>query len=388
MAHTKTIVSECIFKMNSECDLVGRGTSTEQCGAPAPGTRHHMLLNSNEPPLDSDVRVIQLVISETDIQLTRLDGEIAQQRERLQQLEEAHDSLSSYRVRNRAILSPLRKMPPEVLGEIFSWTLPSVDEAWNREKFYITDSPWSLTHVNGRWRAVAISNPLLWSLISINYVHDLDRRSSYPLSMVETQIARARRLKVHFYGYQTSDFRPQVEIFQCLIKHSSRWEEFSLTLTSHLFPLLVSLRDRVALLRRMWIQWDAPDGQAAMEWIDCFQTAPSASDDCGAFIQSFTVSNVVGSTTVAPQLSSSSFGYAIETTIYYDAFLEMVKSRWKASHCALQRVAISAEAHHGLDAMMVKDLNELREEGLDLLLLARADAAESRYRCLLYTDWH
>ncbi|KAJ6580700.1 hypothetical protein B0H19DRAFT_483800, partial [Mycena capillaripes] len=60
-------------------------------------------------------------------------------------------------------------MPPEVLGEIFSWTLPSVDECLEREQFPMTDSPWLLTHIDRCWRAVAVSTPSLWSLVALSY---------------------------------------------------------------------------------------------------------------------------------------------------------------------------------------------------------------------------
>ncbi|KAJ6580722.1 hypothetical protein B0H19DRAFT_1017181 [Mycena capillaripes] len=125
------------------CHQCGLSTAREPRDSvdTAPGTRHHILLNSNEPPLDSDIPAIESAILETDAQLpvARLDDEIARQRERLQQLEEAHASLSSYRARNRAILSPLRKMPPEVLGEIFSRTLLSINECLGRKPFHTTD---------------------------------------------------------------------------------------------------------------------------------------------------------------------------------------------------------------------------------------------------------
>ncbi|KAJ7483482.1 hypothetical protein FB451DRAFT_991164, partial [Mycena latifolia] len=65
-------------------------------------------------------------------------------------------------------LSPLRRMPPELLGEIFSWTLPSVQEALGRRRFQDKHSPWVFTQVCHRWRAVALSTPSLWSQIVIN----------------------------------------------------------------------------------------------------------------------------------------------------------------------------------------------------------------------------
>ncbi|KAF7347213.1 F-box domain-containing protein [Mycena venus] len=238
----------------------------------APGTPHHRLLNSNDAPLDSDVTFVKSEIAKIDDRLAYLDGRAARLREQLQQVEEEHASLSSYREKNCTILSPLRRMPSEVLSEIFSCTLPSVSAAENCQ---IQESPWVLTHISRRWRAITVSNHSLWSHIDIIYPPDTDPASLYPLSMVETQISRAQKLTVHFRGCETTDSRPQIEMFQCLAKHSSQWDELYLLLTSAIFSLLPSFQDRIPMLRRLQIEWDTEESQEAAESIDCFQTASS-----------------------------------------------------------------------------------------------------------------
>ncbi|KAF7345503.1 ABC protein [Mycena venus] len=132
------------------------------------GKRHRALLNSNEAPVDSDVAIVKLAISKNDARLASLDSEIARLRELLEQLEEERVSLLSDRTQNQAILSPLRKMPPEVLGDIFFWTLPSLRVA-RATGTYITHSPWVLIHVSRRFREVAISTSSLWSLVVVIY---------------------------------------------------------------------------------------------------------------------------------------------------------------------------------------------------------------------------
>ncbi|KAJ7609363.1 hypothetical protein DFH06DRAFT_1308932 [Mycena polygramma] len=170
-------------------------------------------------------------------------------------------------------------MPPEVLAEIFSWTLPSPRKLVRHQTLCITDSPWVLTHVSCRWRITAISTPSLWSLVAIVYQPDRDPWTSNPLPMVETQIARAgHNLKVHFHGCEATDSFPQLEVFRCLAKHALRWEELSLTVTSAHFPLLASLRGRVPLLRRLWFQWDTRESQESADSVDCFESAPSLVD--------------------------------------------------------------------------------------------------------------
>ncbi|KAJ6580862.1 hypothetical protein B0H19DRAFT_486541 [Mycena capillaripes] len=246
--------------------------------AVASGTRHHRLLNSNEPPEDSEIPFIQSVISETDVRLGRLDD--AAMLQNTNKLEEDRRSLLSYRTRNSAILSPLRRMPPEVLGEIFSWTLPSVCLVeLGRGRFDKTDTPWVLTRVSSRWRAISLSTPSLWSRIAIDFATlDCDPSSTYPLSPVETLIQRSPKLKIHFYACPDKDFRHQIRMFELLSQHTSRWEEFSLGLTPAIVPLLPALRDRLTSLKRLWIQWNGSPEGLPTESIDCFQTARSLID--------------------------------------------------------------------------------------------------------------
>ncbi|KAF7345449.1 F-box domain-containing protein [Mycena venus] len=240
------------------------------------GTRLHKLLNSNEVPNDSDLDFVKSDISDIDARLAVLNTEIALLRDRLKQLEGERSTLSGRRTQNIGVSSPLRRMPPEVLSEIFLCTLPLSTTV--RPRFHLTDSPWVLTHVSRYWRSVCISTPALWSLVCISYQPGFRPSSSFPIGMVETQVARAGRLKIHFYGDERMNPQPQIDVFKCLATHSSRWEELCITLTSVLAPLLAGIRDRVPLLRRIAIEWHIPVSQARIDTIDCFWAAPSLVD--------------------------------------------------------------------------------------------------------------
>ncbi|KAJ7735007.1 hypothetical protein B0H16DRAFT_135196 [Mycena metata] len=240
--------------------------------APAAGTRHHRLLNSNEVPLDSEISTVKSTGSRLNAQLVDIGEEIARLDRRLEELKDEHQSLIRLRAQNVAILSPLRRIPPEVLVEIFMWTLPPLRGLPTR---ICKKSPWLLTHISRHWRAVATSTPSLWSTVAISYHPGMDPGGLYPLPMLETQISRALTLKIHFYGNETSDPGPQLEVFKYLSSYSSRWEELSLSITSALALLLSDLQDRVPSLRRLFIQWGEESGQADMESLTCFDRAPS-----------------------------------------------------------------------------------------------------------------
>ncbi|KAJ7036638.1 hypothetical protein C8F04DRAFT_1257864 [Mycena alexandri] len=499
------------------------------------GTPYNRFLNSNDPPTDSrDVDLVDSIISQTESSMERVDDEITRLRQRLAQLEDRKTALSLHLARNKAILSPLRRMPPELLLEIFSWTLPSILFLRRQDQFDVTDVPWILGHISSNWRAVALSSPSLWSVVAVNYTGALGNPlTAYPLAMLETQLARAQKLKIHFYASAASDDGAQTEIFKFLAAQSSRWEELSISLTPVLASLIPSLRDRIPSLRRLWLQWEALESQADVELIDCFEIAPSlidvglyneyrsipihlpaqqltryhldapwevhegllqqaqnvvearidvrfdpnpwsesyevieisslrrlyvsepevlnrlrapyleevalycrpdngpdivrdlhslvlrsscpigriclkglpttqittnillkvpsivelgiiindsdsqASQEVNSLMADFTVldSEAIDKS-VAPHLTCLFFGCDDESYIDYNAYLEMVKSRWKSEHCALRSATLLTDSNPGPDAATLEALNILREEGLDLFLLDGAEASE------------
>ncbi|KAJ7691920.1 hypothetical protein B0H17DRAFT_934549, partial [Mycena rosella] len=132
------------------------------------GTQLHELVNSNEPPPESEIPSIRSVVAETNMHLSSLDSEISRLRDLLKELEEERTAVSSFHAQNIRTLSPLRRMPPELLGEIFLCTLPSVAGiaalATDRCGLDMRSSPWLLTLISSHWRAVALATPSLWSL--------------------------------------------------------------------------------------------------------------------------------------------------------------------------------------------------------------------------------
>ncbi|KAJ6485564.1 hypothetical protein C8R45DRAFT_276122 [Mycena sanguinolenta] len=253
-----------------------------------PETRHHTLLTTNEPPEDSDAVFVQSVVSKTDPRLAYLENEISKIRDQLKQLEDEHHSLIIYRTRNKAILSPVRRIPTEILGGIFRWTLPPIrdDSNLDRSRFDFRNSPWLLTHISTRWRAISIATPSLWSRIVIDYVEihqsSLSRRrtpsSAHYLSMVRAQIQRSQQLQLHFYTCLDMDSRAQIQMFELLSQHSSRWEVLSLALSPEILPSLAALRDRLSSLKKLWVQWEGFETNSAPSLLDNFQTASSLVD--------------------------------------------------------------------------------------------------------------
>ncbi|KAJ7155867.1 hypothetical protein C8R46DRAFT_434832 [Mycena filopes] len=243
------------------------------------GLSFGQLLNSNDPPLDADVAVIRSALSETDAHLVLLGGEIARLRERLQLLRKEELTLSIHRTRTSAILSPLRRFPPEILAEIFMWSnaMAPRQGRTKRAGAWRLDSPWLLTHVCRYWKQVCIGAPSLWSLVPIIFDPDPNIWVR-PSPMLELQIARAAKLHITFVGSAFVDSAPQTALFRCLAKYAALWEELDLILTPALAPLLAELRDRLPTLRRACVRWYNVGSMTATETIDFLETAPSLVD--------------------------------------------------------------------------------------------------------------
>ncbi|KAJ7140393.1 hypothetical protein C8R46DRAFT_1320308 [Mycena filopes] len=172
--------------------------------------------------------------------------------------------------RNAAILSPLRRMPTEMLSEIFSLTLAS-DGRTN-----IKDSPWTLSHTCSRWRAIAIDSPSLWSFIAINCGSDFkDLAVLYPLPLLRTQLSRAARLRLHFEADCTGvHAHHQTVLFELFVEYSAMWFDVDLTLLTGLLPAMEDIRGHVALLHSLSLGWFTSTSAAEVN-IDCFVDAPA-----------------------------------------------------------------------------------------------------------------
>ncbi|KAK7007420.1 hypothetical protein R3P38DRAFT_3212521 [Favolaschia claudopus] len=220
-------------------------------------TRHEALVLTNEPPEDADKPYILSVIAKADAELEEIDALLSKMTanadvdsERRKKTEDYRASLLKWRSFNQAIFSPVRRIPPEILSEIFSHLAPPTKDMG----FFVLMEQWDigvtwfLSLVCRRWRAVALSMPSLWSLVVIS--------ATMPLSLVECQMKRSRKLQIYFLEDSKRNFETRVDAFELLCRYSHLWEDLSIFgTTPDMLRLLESIRDRVSSLRRLWIHW-------------------------------------------------------------------------------------------------------------------------------------
>lgn len=97
-----------------------------------------------------------------------LDNQISHIRLQIIALENRKKQYQHYQTTYRGTLSPIRKLPPEVLGTIFSWTTCDISEEWSMYMRPDVDFPAQpLGAVCTFWRALVLSMPRLWSTFRV-----------------------------------------------------------------------------------------------------------------------------------------------------------------------------------------------------------------------------
>ncbi|KAJ6545742.1 hypothetical protein B0H19DRAFT_955724, partial [Mycena capillaripes] len=121
------------------------------------------LLEGNETPLDSQISFIRDIIAAGQERLDALDAEIRPLKVAPAELARRRDEEAEHILRHRSVLHPIRRVPPELLGEIFALTLPNVDQEMPDWSENIPKStPWYLGHICRFWRLSAMAYPQLW----------------------------------------------------------------------------------------------------------------------------------------------------------------------------------------------------------------------------------
>nr|GAT50189.1 ABC protein [Mycena chlorophos] len=247
---------------------------------------YYALVHSNEPPADSELPALRrLLHSEIPQAMAALDAEIAPLKRRLEQLEKDRIVLCTRKTQFESVVSPLRRLPPELLSEIFALTMRPIYTRPAYLAFSNTSSPWALMHVSSGWRAIASSTPALW-----RYVAMLNDRVSpeapYPPRLMELHAKLAPHLRIDFWAVE-DNVEPQRQAFLALVEHAEKWTELNLGLAKWVYPLLDRLRGRLPLLRKVWIRCEREDDPASQPETDehkgndrlaCFADAPLLKD--------------------------------------------------------------------------------------------------------------
>lgn len=155
--------------------------------------------------------------------LDDLDRQLASEIARLTELRTRVHTQDSIR---RSILSPARRLPPEIWSEIFLQALPD-----NWALMHAGMRPLGLAQVCYAWRTIALQTPRLWTNLSI-CTHSDPRAPVYNPAVIKEELERTGRAPLHLSLAMSSvegDAIPQThpwnpEIWSLVCAEASRWE--------------------------------------------------------------------------------------------------------------------------------------------------------------------
>ncbi|RDB27452.1 hypothetical protein Hypma_004120 [Hypsizygus marmoreus] len=147
---------------------------------PADESRYDRLLSTNDEPPDVEIPEIRRIIAYNQSDLAKIEARIAEVQDTLHSLVECRNQKQRRLSLFRGIVSPIRRLPRDVLAQIFLFT-----REWKTKRSMLdspvgplhTRSPLVVTHVCSEWRRVALSMPILWATIE---VHHRNYNSSIP----------------------------------------------------------------------------------------------------------------------------------------------------------------------------------------------------------------
>ncbi|CAK5265963.1 unnamed protein product [Mycena citricolor] len=182
------------------------------------------LLSSNAPPSEADAASLHIVLAHLGKQLAGIDESIARLQLHLRELQKTRQGVLEDVKRVRTVLSPIRRLPPEILCDIFALCIPSETSTSFRGKHL--KFPWVATRVCRSWRDAGAANAAFWCRVD----------SGTPLPVVRLQLERSRQCALDIdVGFA------DCEILGLVAGHSEQWETVSIAASANMLPILDSV---------------------------------------------------------------------------------------------------------------------------------------------------
>ena len=228
------------------------------------------LLESNATPSDSEVITIRTLITNAEASIEKLHRRFPT-RYRASQVSKLLKTIEAH----RALLSPVRYLPSEILQEVFLYYVDKQDP----NDATIRTMPWRLGHITHRWREVALSLPSLWDDIPKIYLFETGLEQSFVQALIcllrRTGTSRTLKLNIGQYqgfGSLRMGYESPTSIIEKIMLHSERIEQLCIEVNSTTMPLLQGFKGRLPNLRILRVLYYVP---APNLNIDVFETAPA-----------------------------------------------------------------------------------------------------------------
>ncbi|SJL03227.1 uncharacterized protein ARMOST_06575 [Armillaria ostoyae] len=212
------------------------------------------ILRKKRPLLDADVSWIQNDIAAYEEELSNLETQITLLMRRKKELERSHSRCIS-------LLSPVHRLPRDILVEIFRWAAHRPKNSLD-----VTKGVWPLGQVCGWWWDIVLTSPILWSVVILKppYIrHSVDILTCHFRRSAEFPLWIAVKI-----GDSANDRR----IFDMVIQKSGLWKMTDMSAPSKDLAKLSSVSGNIPLLEELYVSTE--DSDIVYFGTDALSTAP------------------------------------------------------------------------------------------------------------------
>ena len=199
-----------------------------------------------------------------------IDAVISQMHTTLQLVVAKRTGMQEYAQAHKVKISPLRRLPTEILGDIFINALPPFPCRLSN-----SEPPVLLELVNRQWKDVARSTPALWSRIDLDLQsNDVDRESA----IVSTRLARSSQHPLWISLRAPALYKPSYRghpALALIIEQCERWHIVHLNfLPIYIIEELAAVNGRLPVLEKLHVTTFGDEEEENSTPFDAFALAP------------------------------------------------------------------------------------------------------------------
>ncbi|KAJ6465863.1 hypothetical protein C8R45DRAFT_1219683 [Mycena sanguinolenta] len=230
-------------------------------------------LGTNYCPTDQEVLEIRSLLLEPILRIKSLDDEIADLQKSIDKLVEERVGLESYVEAHSALISPVRRLPLDVIQEIFVACMPTHRNC----VMSATEAPILLGRICSAWRVISLSTPRIWARVhvvepqqprmwptalnsDVLYNHKMVQR----LETTKTWLGRSGQcpLSISLQSAMHDDGRSVIVNFvEALLPFAARWQHVHFSVRPSTFDMMSHIDVDMPWLESVAFQCDFSPSQ-------------------------------------------------------------------------------------------------------------------------------
>lgn len=209
------------------CPCPNCGCGSKSFIVAKPSALAEYLMQTNESPSDEQSDLIIAEVAACSSTLGNIEARIVDLQNRLKEPYSSRDSARVTFERYKPISHPLRRIPNEILGEIFVELVnPSITTDYYLQRPGYSDLSLTFLAVCQRWKGVALSVPKLWSIVDIQLAHerpDVGPTSMETVLLTHLQYSKGQPLTISLICPEVLPSSHPIVTF--LIHSAPRWQD-------------------------------------------------------------------------------------------------------------------------------------------------------------------